>query len=242
MEIALEKFSKQIKVSSYECNVNKEIKISCIFQHFSEIAWEHIKITGYGFEGDENSKYKWVLIKVFVNITKIPKWEDVLTIKTWPTGIKANFFNRDFVIEDSDSNELVYATSEWAVVDKTLNCIVVPVELEFFRQPKHQSSSNFLFNKIRNYKNLFPINKETAGFTDIDLHKHVNNSVYVRWIENCIGNIHPRRINSFKIHYVNEVFENDEVVIFGERNDNNMFYEGQINGGKLCFKSEVNLY
>ncbi|MFQ3579025.1 MAG: hypothetical protein SNJ71_02660, partial [Bacteroidales bacterium] len=155
---------------------------------------------------------------------------------------KANFFNRDFVIEDSDSNVLVCATSEWAVVDKNLNCIVVPSELEFFRQPKHQSLSNSLFNKIRNNKNLFPMKKETAGFTDIDLHKHVNNSVYVRWIENCIGNIHPRRISSFKIHYVNEVFENDEIVVFGERNDYNLFFEGQINGEKLCFKAEVNLY
>jgi hypothetical protein len=90
--------------------------------------------------------------KIFVNITKNSKMgRYCLTLKTWPTGNKSQFsLIVILLLKIRIPNELVYATSEWAVVDKTLNCIVVPVELEFFRQPKHQSSSNFLFNKIRN--------------------------------------------------------------------------------------------
>ena len=60
--------------------------------------------------------------------------------------------------------------------------------------------------------------EETARYTDIDMHHHVNNAVYVNWIENIMGNILPNKIKRFKIQFSNELKLGDKVSIFTKNN------------------------
>lgn len=244
MEIALEKYCKKIKISSCECNLHTEMLIASIFKHFTEIAWEHVKAAGFAFEENIEAQYKWILLRLNLNIKSLPKWQDIIIVETWPSGIKSNYFSREFrMIDKYSGKELVAASSDWVVIDKKNNSKCVPEELEFYRKPKHDKAvSKIVSDKIKPSKNLITIEKEIAKYSDIDLHHHVNNSVYVRWIENAIGDIFPRRINIFKVHYISEVFENDNIVISADKSDNNMYFECYINDDKLCFRAEVELY
>lgn len=243
MEIALEKYRKEFKIASHECNKHKEILLAAVFKHITETAWEHVKLTGHGFEENENSKFKWLLTRLNICINTLPQWQDEIILETWPSGIKANYFGREFIFLDKISGkEYIKASSDWVVIDKNTNSVCVPSELNFYEKSKYQKACNIIFDKIKSRKNAIPTAHVTAKYSDIDLHQHVNNSAYVRWIENEMGNIFPRRINTFKTQYLSEVFENDNIVIFSEKSDNVFYYECRTNADKLCFRAEVVLY
>lgn len=233
---------KEYQVNSYESDQNLNLKLNCLFQWFSEIAWEHAKSLGVGFEALSDAKRIWVLSGINVQINRLPQWQEKVKLETWPSGINGLHYTREFKLYSFSGEVLASAGSTWVIFDKELAKPVVPEEFEYLADIRKEKAIDSLFSKIRPRKDLFPAFKETAKHTDIDMHKHVNNAVYIRWIENCTGNIFPRRVNTLKIQYHNEVKLNDEIVIFGEKTENHYYWEARINGDKLCFRAEVGLF
>jgi acyl-ACP thioesterase len=236
------KYTKEYLVNSYETDVNLNLKLNSMFQWFTEIAWEHAKSLGVGFEELADTNRIWILSGISLQINKLPKWQDKVRLETWPSGIGGLHYTREFKLYLENGEELASAGSTWVIFDKVLSKPVTPIEFAYLTEITKEKAIDNLFSKIRPRKDLFPSFKEIAKHTDIDMHKHVNNAVYVRWIENCTGDIFPRRINTLKIQYLNEVKLHDEIVIFNEKTENHYYWEARINGDKLCFRAEVGLY
>lgn len=89
MEIKTKIYRRQQQVRSYDIDENLELKLNVIFQWFSEIAWEHAKTLGIGFEELKNVDKFWVLNSVNVEINKLPKWQDQLILETYPAEFQA---------------------------------------------------------------------------------------------------------------------------------------------------------
>ena len=236
------KYTKEYLVNSYETDANLNLKLYSLFQWVTEIAWEHAKLLGAGFEELALSNRIWILSGISLQINKLPKWQDTIKLETWPSGINGLHYSREFKLYSSNGEVLASAGSTWVILDKTISKPVALQEFKYLGEITKEKAIDNLFSKIRPHKNLFPAFKEIAKHTDIDMHKHVNNAVYVRWIENCTGDIFPRRINTLKIQYLNEIKLNDEVVIFNEKTENHYYWEARINGDKLCFRAEVGLF
>jgi acyl-ACP thioesterase len=235
-------FTKQLTVSSYETDKNLDLKLYCLLQWFSEIAWENAKQLGIGFEELADNDKIWILSSLNIKVHRLPKWQDKVDVKTWPSGLNNLQYTREFQVFNLKNECLVSASSCWVIFDKNEQKAVTPPEYDYLTKINNEKALDSLFSKLRPRKDLVPLFKETAKYADIDMHQHVNNAEYVRWIENCIGELNLRRINTFKIQYLHEVKLNDEVVIFLEKTDNNFFWEARINGDKLCFRAEVGLY
>lgn len=236
------KYKKEYLVNSYESDVNLNLKINSLFQWFSEIAWENAKLLGVGFEELADADRFWVLTGISLQINRLPKWQDKVILETWPSGISGLHYTREFKLYSSGGECLASAGSTWVIFDKATAKPVAPEEFNYLTDVSKEKAIDNVFSKIRPRKDLFPAFKETAQHTDIDMHKHVNNAVYIRWIENCTGDIFPRRINTLKIQYLHEVKLHDEIVIFNEKTQNHYYWEARINGDKLCFRAEVGLY
>jgi len=197
---------------------------------------------GVGFDELKKSNLYWVLSSVHISVKKLPKWQDITFLETWPSGISGAQFTREFNLYSENNDLLVSASTNWVMIDNQTNKPRVPEEYSFLSETKTTKAVDSIFSKVRPRKDMFPAFKECAKYSDIDLNNHVNNAVFVRWVENCIGNIAPRRINSFKIQYLNPVKLNDEVVIFNESTSNAYYFEARINGDPICFRAEISLY
>ncbi len=235
-------YFKNHLVNSYETDRNENLKFYSLFQWFTEIAWEHAKKLGLGFEELQETDKFWILSGINLKIIRLPKWQAKVKLQTWPSGQNKFFFTREFKLFSENDECLIAASSTWIIYDKKEQKPVIPEGYDFAGKSHTEKAIDSLFGKLRPRKNLVPEFKETAKHSDIDMHQHVNNAEYIRWIENCIGDIEPRRVNTLKIQYLHEVKVNDEVVIFLEKTDSNYFWEARINGDKLCFRAEVGLY
>ena len=128
----------------------------------------------------------WVLTRLKVRIVRFPKWEEMVTILTFPRGGRRIVAYRDFVLTGADGVELGRATSEWMLIDLASRKIVAIPDGVFaaantVREPVFGEEP---FAKLRwDCKAESP---DALSFRarrgDIDLNGHVNNVHYVEWL------------------------------------------------------------
>ncbi len=82
MEVREDKFT----VKTYECQVNGNIKIVSLMQYLQEVAAIHAEQLGLGFGRLNEIHSYWVLSNLRIEIARLPKWNDVVAIKTWPVS------------------------------------------------------------------------------------------------------------------------------------------------------------
>ncbi|MCK9255533.1 MAG: thioesterase [Bacteroidales bacterium] len=232
-------FRRTQQVRSYDVDQNLELKLNVIFQWFSEIAWEHAKILGLGFEELNDIDKFWVLNSVNIEINKLAKWQDEIILETWPSGISGLQFTREFKIYDKNEKLLLAASSSWVIIDKNSLAPILPEEFSFLNEISKEKATENLLKKIPRHKNLNFVKTKTAQHTDIDMHKHVNNAVYVKWIENIIGNISPNKIKRFKIHFSGGLNLDEKISIFTKIEKDYIYWESLKSDDKICFRAEA---
>lgn len=232
---------KQFGVNSYETGHDQNLKINCLFQWFSEIAWEHAKKLNFGFEDlDETDKY-WVLLGMNVEIKKLPKWQDQIKLQTWPSGISGLYYNREFVLFDEQNEIMTSASSSWLIYDRKSLRPSIPSDVNYLSKTSPHKATIADFAKLKPNRNIKPYMNIKAKYTDIDMHNHVNNAVYIRWIEDVLGDLKSQRIQFIKIQYIKEVKLGDEIEIFTTNEDNKFYFEAIINNDKPCFRAEIDV-
>ena len=239
----LEKVShfKEFSVNSYETDHNQSLKITCLFQWFSEIAWEHAKQLNLGFEDLDETAYYWVLLGMNVKIHRLPKWQENVKLQTWPSGVSGLYFSREFIVFDINGECLAAASSSWLIYNRASSRPVVPVGSEYEYKISPQKATDLEFTKLRQYRDLTDMFNITARYTDIDMHQHVNNAVYIKWIENYLEDLGRHKINFIKIQYLREIKLNEEIAIHVGKAENYYYFEAIINDDKTCFRAEVSI-
>jgi len=232
---------KDYQVNSYEADANLNLKLNCLFQWFSEIAWEHASALGVGFEALSDTKRIWVLSGINVQLYRMPQWQEKVKLETWPSGISGLHYTRDFKLSSENGEPLAAACSAWVIFDTVAVKPVVPEEFNYLADIRTDRALGSSFSKVRPQKDLKSEFKEIAKYTDIDMHNHVNNAVYARWIEDCLGNISPERVSQLNIQYINQVKLGDNIEIFMDRKENRCFFEAKLNNDKTCFRAEVDI-
>lgn len=229
---------KKFTVRYCETDWNSNIRVYCLCQWFSEIAWEHLKLLNLNFEDISDSDYFWVLLDYDIKIENLPKWQQEVNLKTYPSGINDFYFAREFVLSDKDGNFLAGASSTWLILNKQKKIII----------PKGERFDNYNFITQKVVSEKIPKLKKQNDYTterllkvehsDTDMHKHVNNAVYIKWIEDCIEK--NKQIKELKIRYLKELYNQDMFVIKLKSEKNNFYFEGKSeNNNKSFFLAEV---
>jgi acyl-ACP thioesterase len=111
-------YFKDHLVNSYEADRNENLKFYSLFQWFTEIAWEHAKQLGLGFEELQETNKFWILSGINLKVIRLPKWQDKVKLQTWPSGQNKFFFTREFKLFSENNEWLIAASSTWIIYDK----------------------------------------------------------------------------------------------------------------------------
>ena len=201
-------------VRSYECGPEGAASFSSICNYLQEAASRHAEKLGFSkanFMAD-GENISWVLTRMRVKMVRYPKWEETVSVMTYPRGGRRITAHRDFVLRIGDET-IGFATSEWMIIDLATRKIV-PVPASVYalandvRPPVIDGEP---FTKLRWSC------QETAGEmsfrarrSDIDLNGHVNNVHYIEWLlETLPEGTAP--IRDFEIAFKSETLSGDEV-------------------------------
>ncbi|MFO7616807.1 MAG: thioesterase [Bacteroidales bacterium] len=197
-----------VTIHSFQCDPARRLSIPALFGIFGEAAHHDATRRGWGYEALLNRNEAWVLIRMIVEISRMPTWEERVVLRTWPKTMEGVVAYRDFQLVDRQGQALAAGSSAWSLVD-----------LEK-RRPLRMSSINpapgvmtypdavgLKTNKIAWPSGLLTRETITAKYSHIDMNMHVNNARYIEWVVNEIPMevLLERRISQISLNFLSEV-------------------------------------
>ena len=204
---------EKITIRTYECGASGTVKIASLMQLMQEAAALHAEQLGFGREKMDRLDGYWVLSNVAVEIAELPRWNQQVTIRTWPSGYSRLIASREFVGIDRTGRELFRAGSEWMVLDKQRGR---PKNLFHLDLALPRTGTKALQERLCRLEPLdggIAVDKVRVGRSAIDLNGHVNNTEYIRWGIDSLCRQFKLSDEIRRVHatYLSEVFEADEL-------------------------------
>jgi acyl-ACP thioesterase len=222
MKAREEKFT----VKSYECRPDGNIKTACLMLYLQEAAALHAEQLGFGVDRLNKINGYWVLSNLRIEINRLPKWNDKITVKTWPSGYNRLIATREFVAKDRNDCELFRAGSQWMVLDKSSNRPKNLFRLDLNLPKTGEKALSEEMVRLEPQDDYSEIDRISVPYSSIDLNGHVNNTEYVRWGIDALRKAFKFEGNIRSMHatYLSEVFEDNELDLLLSHSMNGCFY------------------
>lgn len=175
------KITLEYHIKSYECDCNGNLRLLTLMNIFQDVADTHASKLGVGMEHCQAHGLAWVGSNYIIEIEKMPRWHEKITVTSWPSVEKKLGAIRDFEVRNENNEIVIRATSQWILIDFAKRR---PVSLRD-NLPEYQvvneRALDLEFARLAepervDYKQTFQVR-----FDDIDINKHVNNAVYPLW-------------------------------------------------------------
>jgi acyl-ACP thioesterase len=214
------------KVKTYECRPDGNIKTACLMQYLQEVAASHAEQLGFGINKLSEINSYWVLSNLRVEINKIPKWNDEVTVKSWPSGHSRSIATREFVAKNQNECELFQASSQWMILNKKSNRLKNLFRLDLDLPNTGIKVLPEELKRLEPLDDYSEVDRITVPYSSIDLNGHVNNTEYVRWSIDALKKAFgfDGKVRSMQATYLSEIFEGDELELLLSRGDNNCFF------------------
>ena len=222
MKVREEKFT----VKSYECRPDGNIKTACLMQYLQEAAALHAEQLGFGVDRLNKINSYWILSNLRIEINRLPKWNDEIIVKTWPSGYNRVIATREFVAKDQNDSELFRAGSQWMILDKQKGRPKNLFRLDLSLPKTGEKALSEELTRLEPQDDYSTVDRITVPYSSIDLNGHVNNTEYVRWGIDALRKAFKFEGNIRSMHatYLSEVFEADELDLLLSHSRNEHFY------------------
>jgi len=237
-------FKKQYQVDLRDVDFTKRLKLSSLFTYFQDTANHAATSLGLGIEKLRNDGLTWILIRIRVEINRIPSLNEKITIETWPQPPSRLEFERDFLVKDENGNVLIKAISNWIIMD-IHNRKLKRTESLGIHYPEvieERALKDYPLKKLKDIENLEPVYEKVIGYSDIDINGHLNNSKYMDYIMDCypVESHLLYDVKMIEVNFINEALPNEKIMLLKGMEESEIYINGiNQNNKKVVFKSKV---
>jgi acyl-ACP thioesterase len=232
-------YSMPYRVTSYDCDPSRRLRLSVILQLIQEVAGRHLDGEGNSYEKMTAEGYAFLLTREVLRINEQPKYNEELLVETWYRQTKGVQFLRDVCISDKSGRHLIEASGAWVLVDpnshKILRPSVFPLEIE----KTAPCEGLVAIEKLNLPKELIHAGSRLVRWSDIDCNGHMNNAVYADIVCDFYPNgMKGREIHEFNISFLGEALEGSEIEVSTDEVEGKVYFEGKTLG-KSCFEATI---
>ncbi len=205
-------------------------RLLVVLEEMMETAGRHAEKLGVGVRDLHARGLTWVLARLHVRITEVPAAGQPVHIATWPAGRHRLFAVRDFQLRGAAGNELLRATSAWALMNlETRRPARLDPHLPVFSgHPARMVEDDFAPLPPPYPQAGRHSYRAVAG--DIDINDHVNNTVYLDWaLRSAPESARRRKPRSLEAAFMGEARLGDAVACLSEI--------GRADGGTVLLQS-----
>lgn len=154
----------------------------------------------------------WAITRTRVQITRLPRLGETVTLKTWPMPTTRVAYPRSVVGYDADGGELFRSISLWVLMDEQTRAMVLPGKSGVTVDgtlvgdelaPPRAIATQPMENTV----------KKQVTYSLLDENGHMNNTRYMDWLDDLLpsGFHKAHRVQEFTLCYMNEAMEGDEI-------------------------------
>ncbi len=159
------------------------LRLTALADIFQEVAGNNAIAVGYGTDALREQGLTWVLSRLRIAVTNLPRWCDEIVVSTWPSGIERLWAFREFRVERPDGEVLARGSSAWLILKIASKRPIRPpefVERAAVGMPPREMASPT--EEIDLPEGLEPGPSFRAGRYDLDVNGHANNVAILRWL------------------------------------------------------------
>lgn len=234
--------SKDWEINFKQCMPNEYLKYTDLCNILQLTAAEHSEIGGISFSDMQKFDQAWVLSRMRVEISELPKWKDIVTVKTWINTLENSRSVRALEMY-VNGNKIVGSETFWAVFNtKTRRPEALALPFEHFNLYPENKATQKTFSKINLNNDTEIVFEKTVALSDLDIVNHVNNVKYLEWCLDFVNVelILNRKIESFEMNFLKELSLKDKVVIHKNLTSDAMIFS-ITKEDKTCFALQLNL-
>jgi acyl-ACP thioesterase len=232
--------SKDWEINFTQCMPNGYLKYTDLCNLLQLTAAAHSDIGGISFSDMQEYDQAWVLSRMRVEIKALPKWRDIVTVKTWINTLENSRSVRALEMY-LNGIKIVGCETFWAVFNTTKRrpeALALPYE-HFELYPEIRATKDG-FSKIIIPSEKAIIFERKVYLSDLDIVNHVNNVKYLEW---CLDHVDKefilaQNLNSFEMNFLKELSLDDMVVIHENVSNTNTIFS-IAKDDKNCFALQL---
>lgn len=207
--------SKDWEINFTQCTPNGFLKYTELCNLLQLTAATHSDFGGISFTDMQEFHQAWVLSRMRIEVTSLPKWRDVVTVKTWINSLENSRSVRALEMY-VNGKKIIGSETFWAVFNtQSRRPEALALTHDHFDIFPENKATNNSFSKIDISNDKEVLFKRTVSLSDLDIVNHVNNVKYLEWCLDLIDNqlILNQKIESLEMNFLKELSLNDVVVI-----------------------------
>lgn len=233
--------NKDWEITFLQCYPNGYLKYTDLCNILQLTAGVHAELGGISFSDMQVHHQAWVLSRMRVEIKRLPKWKDVVTVKTWINSLENSRSIRCLELYIGDE-KIVGCETFWAVFNtqtrRPENLALPHAHFEIYPNDK---ATEIQFSKIDTTTDKSFVTEKTILLSDLDIVNHANSVKYLEW---CLDYVEPKLLlnkglESFEMNYLKEVSLADTIAIEKSSIENPMVFTVNANN-KICFALQLN--
>lgn len=224
-------YVEQITIDKKDCSKFNTLRFDSILTIFQHLAITH----SYEMKVDrvsliESSNAFFVLTKMKIAISRLPKVDEQVVASTWPIKVTSPIkFYRDYEI-CSQNQVLISGTAEWCTLDGTtrmprkISSVKYPSELNHIER-RSMTYEFTRFNQDGEYIGDYKIVD-----SDIDVNEHTNNVVYLKMALSTYSEeeFEKKNFKGLEIHFIKETMLDQTIKLYKCENENGDFVYGEL--------------
>jgi len=234
--------SKDFEINFTQCLPSGSLKYTELCNLLQLTAAEHAEIGGISFSDMQEFDQAWVLSRMRVEISDLPKWKDTVTVKTWINSLENSRSVRALEMY-VNGKKIVGCETFWAVFNtKSRRPELLNLAHDHFELFPETKATKEGFSKIDINPEKEEIFSKIVILSDLDIVNHVNNVKYLEWCMDLVDEniILKQKIKSFEMNFMKELSIRDQVMIHENVSDDVIVFS-ITKEDKNCFALQLNL-
>ena len=220
-------YSQELRLKNRDVDMHRRLRTSRLFELLQEAAIAHTEALGMGREKTLDRGLLWVVTLQRAEIARMPEYDELVHIATWPGNTMHILFPRYYRITDAAGNALIEASALWALMDRNTRKVIFPEE------------HGVAIKGMRTGKEIplprapkIPKAEESEAFTVpysyVDLNGHMNNTTYFDLAEDIIPDAAEcKELTMIEAEYVNEARYGEEITVRWGREGGRVYLTGE---------------
>lgn len=233
---------KKWEINFSQCAPNGALNYTDLCNLLQLTAAEHADLGGISFTDMQEFNQAWVLSRMRIEIDLLPKWRDVIIIKTWIVSLENSRSVRALEVY-KNGEKIISCETFWVVINtKIRRPENLALPHEHFEKFSDRFSTEERVRKIQVPKDSKVVGNHVVVFSDLDVVNHVNNVKYLEW---CLDLIEPeillnQTLKQIDMNFLNELLIKDYVEIESSQTSESTVFS-VLKDSKNCFSLEFAL-
>ena len=213
-------YKKEYLISNNDVDYQFRLKVANIYRYFQDVALFATIDLGVDSISLAKKNIDWVITRMDVEISRLPKCNEKITVCTYPGKDLAMLYPRFFFVLDENNKVIIRASSIWALIDAKERKVIVNRDV-INKLPAETFEDELpLPSKIQAKEKKTFIETRKIHYSDLDFNCHMNNVHYVELLMDTHDSefYKTNRPSFISLNYIKEIKEKDNVSVYSDNN------------------------